>query len=125
MALFQSILTLLLLAVLLLQVSRRLRIPYPTMLAVAGVAVAALPGATNLSFDPRLALVMNSASARRGSKERLVAPGSAATATRPPPAWSDTESAVGGRPAAAEPPATAASECFETMPHVLSLRDST
>jgi Na+/H+ antiporter len=57
-ALFQSILTLLLLAVLLLQVSRRLRIPYPTMLAVAGVAVAALPGATGLSFDPGLALAL-------------------------------------------------------------------
>jgi len=57
-ALFQSILTLLMLAVLLLQVSRRLRIPYPTMLAVAGVAVAALPGATGLAFDPGLALAL-------------------------------------------------------------------
>ena len=39
MALFESILTLLLLAILLLQVSRRLRIPYPTLLAAAGLLV--------------------------------------------------------------------------------------
>ena len=58
MALFQSILTLLTLAVLLLQVSRHLRIPYPTMLAVAGVAVAALPWASALSIDPHLALAL-------------------------------------------------------------------
>jgi monovalent cation/hydrogen antiporter len=57
-ALFQSILTLLTLAVLLLQVSRHLRIPYPTMLAVAGVAVAALPWASALSIDPHLALAL-------------------------------------------------------------------
>ncbi len=58
MALFQSILTLLLLSVLLLQASRRLHIPYPTMLAVAGVLVAALPWAAALSFDPALALAL-------------------------------------------------------------------
>src|SRR5580692_5405077 len=58
MALFQSILTLLLLSVLLLQASRRLRIPYPTMLAVAGLMVAALPWAADLAIDPRLALAL-------------------------------------------------------------------
>jgi CPA1 family monovalent cation:H+ antiporter len=58
MALFQSILTLLALAVLLLQVSRRFRIPYPTMLAMAGVAVAALPWAPDISMDPHLMLVL-------------------------------------------------------------------
>jgi CPA1 family monovalent cation:H+ antiporter len=58
MALFQSILTLLMLSVLLLQASRRLHIPYPTMLAVAGVLVAALPWAAALSFDPGLALAL-------------------------------------------------------------------
>ncbi|HTV78520.1 MAG TPA: cation:proton antiporter [Steroidobacteraceae bacterium] len=58
MALFQSILTLLLLSVLLLQASRRLHIPYPTMLAVAGVLVAALPWAAAVSFDPGLALAL-------------------------------------------------------------------
>jgi Na+/H+ antiporter len=56
--LFQSILTLLTLAILLLQASRRLRIPYPTMLALAGVAVAALPWTADLSIDPRLALAL-------------------------------------------------------------------
>jgi monovalent cation/hydrogen antiporter len=58
MTLFQSILTLLMLSVLLLQASRRLHIPYPTMLAVAGVLVAALPWASALSFDPGLALAL-------------------------------------------------------------------
>jgi Na+/H+ antiporter len=57
-ALFESILTLLTLAVLLLQASRRLRIPYPTMLAVAGMVVAALPWAADLTIDPRLALAL-------------------------------------------------------------------
>jgi Na+/H+ antiporter len=58
MALFQSILTLLLVAILLLQVSRRLRIPYPTMLALAGIGVAALPWAADLSIEPSLALAL-------------------------------------------------------------------
>lgn len=58
MQLFQSILTLLTLAVLLLQFSRRLRIPYPTMLAVAGLVVAALPWAAPLAIDPQLALAL-------------------------------------------------------------------
>jgi monovalent cation/hydrogen antiporter len=58
MTLFQSILTLLLLSVLLLQASRRLHIPYPTMLAAAGLLVAALPWASALSFDPGLALAL-------------------------------------------------------------------
>jgi len=57
-ALFQSILILLTVAVLLLQASRRLRIPYPTMLAVAGIAVAALPWANGLAIDPTLALAL-------------------------------------------------------------------
>ena len=58
MALFQSVLTLLLLAIVLLQVSRRLRIPYPTMLAVAGLAVAALPWAPEISIDPHLVMAL-------------------------------------------------------------------
>jgi CPA1 family monovalent cation:H+ antiporter len=57
-ALFESVLTLLLLAVLLLQVSRRLSIPYPTMLAVAGLAVAALPWAPKISIEPHLVLAL-------------------------------------------------------------------
>ncbi len=58
MALFESILTLLLLAILLLQVSRRLGIPYPTMLAAAGLCVAALPWAPAIALDPHLVLVL-------------------------------------------------------------------
>jgi Na+/H+ antiporter len=58
MALFQSVLLLLLLAILSLQVSRRLRIPYPTMLAVAGLGVAMLPSAPTISIEPRLAMTL-------------------------------------------------------------------
>jgi len=57
-ALFESILILLLLAILLLQVSRRLRIPYPTMLAAAGLCVAAMPWTPDVSLDPHLVLVL-------------------------------------------------------------------
>ncbi|TCR82475.1 cation:proton antiporter [Rhizobium sp. BK376] len=58
MAFFESLLTLLAVAVIVLQPSRRLVIPYPTMLAVAGVLVAALPWAPAISIDPQLALAL-------------------------------------------------------------------
>ena len=58
MALFESILVLLLLAILSLQVSRRLHIPYPSMLAVAGLVVAMLPSAPDIAIDPRLAMAL-------------------------------------------------------------------
>ncbi|MGH8445619.1 MAG: cation:proton antiporter [Solimonas sp.] len=58
MVLFESMLTLLLVAIVLLQVSRRLSVPYPTMLALAGVVVAALPWAPDIGIDPRLALAL-------------------------------------------------------------------
>lgn len=58
MALFENMLLLVLLAVALLQVSRRLGIPYPTMLALAGVLVAALPWAPDVAIDPQLALAL-------------------------------------------------------------------
>jgi Na+/H+ antiporter len=58
MALFESTLALLLVAAVLLQVSRHLKVPYPTMLALAGACVAALPWAPRLVIDPRLALVL-------------------------------------------------------------------
>jgi CPA1 family monovalent cation:H+ antiporter len=58
MALFESILTLLLLAIVLLQVSRRLDIPYPTMLALAGVGVAALPWAPVIHIDSNLVMTL-------------------------------------------------------------------
>jgi CPA1 family monovalent cation:H+ antiporter len=58
MALFQSVLILLLVAILLLQVSRRLLVPYPTMLAIAGCVVAALPWAPTISLDPHLVMAL-------------------------------------------------------------------
>ena len=59
MALFESILLLLLLAIVSLQVSRRLRIPYPAMLAVAGIGVAMLPwGAPKIALDPHLVMAL-------------------------------------------------------------------
>jgi CPA1 family monovalent cation:H+ antiporter len=58
MALFESLLALMIVAVVLLQMSRRLGTPYPAMLALAGALVAALPWAPNLVIEPRLALVL-------------------------------------------------------------------
>jgi NhaP-type Na+/H+ or K+/H+ antiporter len=53
---FESLLVLLLAAIILLQVARRLSLPYPAMLAAAGVAVALIPGAPAISFAPGTAL---------------------------------------------------------------------
>lgn len=56
MTLFESLLLLLMAAVVLLQVARRLSLPYPSMLALAGVGVALLPGSPDFPIDPRTAL---------------------------------------------------------------------
>src|SRR6266481_4712323 len=58
MPLFEITLVLLAIAVVLLQIARRLRVPYPAMLALAGGCVAALPFAPHLSIEPRLALAL-------------------------------------------------------------------
>lgn len=58
MALFESTLLLLAIAVVLLQIARRLRVPYPSLLALAGGCVAGLPFAPHLNIDPRLALAL-------------------------------------------------------------------
>ena len=58
MEIFESTLVLLITAALLLQVSRRLGTPYPSMLALAGALVAVLPWAPRLDIDPRLALAL-------------------------------------------------------------------
>jgi monovalent cation/hydrogen antiporter len=55
---FESLLALLAIAILLLQVSRRVGIPYPTMLAAAGVALALIPGAPRIMLDPHIALAL-------------------------------------------------------------------
>ena len=58
MRFFESLLVLLAAAVLLLQVSRRLKVPYPTMLAAAGVCFALVPGAPKISIEPHAALAL-------------------------------------------------------------------
>lgn len=58
MTFFESLVALMLLAVLLLQVARRLGLPYPAMLALAGLAVTALPGAPDIRLAPQTALAL-------------------------------------------------------------------
>jgi CPA1 family monovalent cation:H+ antiporter len=58
MALFESLLALLLVSILLLKVSGHIGVPYPTMLAFAGACVAALPWAPEIDMEPRLALAL-------------------------------------------------------------------
>src|SRR5262245_29068156 len=58
MTLFESVLTLAVVAIVLLQISRRWIIPYPTVLAIAGAGVAALPWAPAIAIDPKLALAL-------------------------------------------------------------------
>jgi CPA1 family monovalent cation:H+ antiporter len=55
---FESLLVLLLAAIVLLQVSRRLSLPYPSMLAIAGVAAALVPGAPVFALEPEIALAL-------------------------------------------------------------------
>ncbi len=56
MTLFESLLALLLAAIVLSQASRRLGLPYPAMIAGAGVLLALVPGSPRISIDPRTAL---------------------------------------------------------------------
>ncbi|MDV3458036.1 cation:proton antiporter [Sphingomonas sp. HF-S4] len=58
MTFFESLVALLLLAVVLLQVARRTPIPYPTMLAAAGVIVALVPGSPSIAIDGHTALAL-------------------------------------------------------------------
>ena len=58
MTFFESLLLLLAIAIALLRVSRRLSIPYPTMLAAAGVLLGMLPGAPTIGLDPQMALAL-------------------------------------------------------------------
>ncbi len=58
MAFFESMLTLMLVAIFFLQFSRRFLVPYPTMLAIAGLIVASIPWAPEIGFDPQLALAL-------------------------------------------------------------------
>ena len=58
MTFFESLLALLFAAILLLQVSRRLSLPYPAMLAAAGVVLALIPGTPEIKLDPQTALAL-------------------------------------------------------------------
>jgi Na+/H+ antiporter len=58
MQLFEITLGLLTIAVVLLQFARRLRVPYPSMLALVGGCVAVLPFAPHLGIQPQLALAL-------------------------------------------------------------------
>jgi Na+/H+ antiporter len=58
MQLFEITLLLLSVAVVMLQVGRHLRIPYPSLLALAGGCVALLPFAPHLRIEPQLALAL-------------------------------------------------------------------
>lgn len=58
MTFFESLVALLLMAIVLLQVSRRTWIPYPTMLAAAGVVVALIPGSPTIVLDGHTALAL-------------------------------------------------------------------
>ena len=58
MTFFETLVALLAVAILLLQVTRRMRLPYPGILAAAGVGVAMLPGAPTIPIDPPTALAL-------------------------------------------------------------------
>ncbi|WP_307147219.1 cation:proton antiporter [Rhizobium tibeticum] len=58
MTFFETLVALLAVAILLLQVTRRMQLPYPGILAAAGVAVAMLPVAPSIPIDPPTALAL-------------------------------------------------------------------
>lgn len=58
MSLFENLVLLLFFAAVLLVASRRLGLPYPTLLCLAGVAAAFLPLAGYVSMEPRMALAI-------------------------------------------------------------------
>lgn len=58
MAVFELTLALLLVAVLLAGLARRIDVPYPSLLAVAGAAIGFLPGAPTITIEPDLALAL-------------------------------------------------------------------
>lgn len=58
MTFFESLLLLMLAAIVLLQVARRLSLPYPAMLAGAGVVVALIPGAPSIPIQPSTYLAL-------------------------------------------------------------------
>lgn len=58
MVVFELVIALLLLAALLAAWARRMNVPYPALLALAGAALAPLPDAPSVTLDPELALTL-------------------------------------------------------------------
>ena len=58
MTFFESLVVLLALAVAMLQVARRIGLPYPAMLAAAGIIVALIPGTPAIAIEPHTALAL-------------------------------------------------------------------
>ncbi len=58
MAVFELVITLLLVGAVLSALARRLHAPYPALLALAGAALALLPGTPSITLDPELALTL-------------------------------------------------------------------
>ncbi|MEJ0059430.1 MAG: cation:proton antiporter [Terricaulis sp.] len=58
MAIFESTLLLLLIAVVLAAFGRRIGAPYPSLLALAGAGLAFLPDGPTLEIEPELALAL-------------------------------------------------------------------
>ena len=58
MVVFDLVIALLFVGALLSAGARRLKVPYPTLLALAGAALALLPGLPSVRLDPRLALTL-------------------------------------------------------------------
>jgi monovalent cation/hydrogen antiporter len=58
MAVFQLVIALLLVGAVLAAVARRVNVPYPALLALAGAALALLPNAPSVTLDPELALTL-------------------------------------------------------------------
>jgi len=57
-AVFELVITLLLVGAVLSALARRLHAPYPALLALAGAALALLPGTPSITLDPELALTL-------------------------------------------------------------------
>src|SRR5258708_3364741 len=58
MLIFEWTILLLVSAVILSGIARRIRVPYPAFLALGGVAIAFLPAAPSMTLDPELALAL-------------------------------------------------------------------
>ena len=58
MAAFEALLILLLVAVVLAALARRVGVPYPAFLAIGGVGLAFMPGTPSLTIEPHLALAL-------------------------------------------------------------------